>query len=416
MLFINILKESFLFAYSSVMANKLRTLLTLLGITIGIFALISVFTILDSMENNIRESISGLGNDIVYIQKWPWSFSQDYPWWKYMKRPVPKLSDYKEIQRRSLYAQSFCFSATTSTQIKYGKNSADNIIVWGNSHEFQNVRPFEIEKGRYFSPFESENGRPCAIIGNDVAANLFKKENPLGKELKIMGRKVTILGIAKKEGEFAPGGSSLDNTVLLPINYMRNLYDIRNEDMQPNIMVKAKAGISTPQLIDELTGIMRSIHRLKPGQDDDFALNQASIISQGINSIFLVIDIAGGIIGGFSILVGGFGIANIMFVSVRERINIIGIQKALGAKKLFILMQFLYEAAILALAGGIIGLFFVFLGALALTKGADFHVTLSLLNIIKGLAISLVIGIVSGFAPAYSAAQLNPVEAINTNI
>jgi putative ABC transport system permease protein len=232
--------------------------------------------------------------------------------------------------------------------------------------------------------------------------------------IKLNGAKVTVIGVFKKEGESILGGSA-DTQVLVPINYARSIIDIKNEDLDPQILVRAKPGISNDDLVDELTGLMRSIRKLKPRSEENFALNQTSLISNQFDSLFGVVGIVGWVIGGFSILVGGFGIANIMFVSVKERTNIIGIQKSLGAKNYFILSQFLFEAVFLSLLGGMIGLFIVFLLTLVAGDSMGMEVSLSRSNVILGFTISILIGVVSGFVPAYGASQLDPVEAIRSN-
>ncbi len=415
MLFIRLLKESFYFAYHAIIINKLRTLLSLLGITIGIFAIISVFTIFDSLETNIRESISSLGSDIIYVQKWPWQFGGEYKWWVFMRRPVPNIKEYEYLKRKSVKSEALCFSVSTARTIKYKNNFIENAILWGVTHDFQELRNFEIEKGRYFSFFESESGHNVCIIGDEVSTKLFQGNDPIGKDLKIVGRKFKIIGVFKKEGKDILGEGSLDQVILLPVNYARNIVNLRSEYLNPFIMVKAKPNVSIIELNDELRGLLRSYRRIKPKEDDTFALNEASLITQGFNQIFVILDLAGWIIGGFSILVGGFGIANIMFVSVKERTNIIGIQKSLGAKNYFILFQFLFEAVLLALVGGILGLAVIFVGTLFAQRMIEMELLLTLKNIVLGLTISIVIGIISGFLPAFSASRLDPVEAINTH-
>ncbi|NJK96180.1 MAG: ABC transporter permease [Bacteroidales bacterium] len=218
-LIIRLLKESLLFAYSSVVANKLRTFLTLLGITIGIFAIISVFTVLNSLENKIRTSISSLGDNVVYVQKWPWTFGPDYPWWEYIQRPVPKLHEYKELKKRSLLSETVCFSVSTGRNLKYKNNTVENIGIWVNTHEFADIRTFELEQGRYFTLEESESVRSVGIIGNEIATKLFGDENPLGKQVNLMGRKITVIGVVAKEGKSVLGGGSLDEILLIPMNY-----------------------------------------------------------------------------------------------------------------------------------------------------------------------------------------------------
>jgi putative ABC transport system permease protein len=410
---LKLLRESLLFAYSSVLVNKLRTLLSLLGITIGIFAIISVFTIVDSLERNIRESISQLGEDVVYVQKWPWTFGPDYPWWVYMRRPVPDLRDYSEILRRSSTAGSVAFSVSTRSQVRHGSTYLNNTVIWANSHDFQDIRHFDLFSGRYFTPDESFAGRNLAVIGYDIARNLFGDEDPVNREIRIAGRKVTVVGVAQREGTSMLGGGSMDEMVLLPLNFARTIFNIRSDQLNPMIMVKSAAGVPNQEMIDELRFILRSARRLSPATDDNFALNQASAISRGLDQIFVMINMVGWIIGGFSILVGGFGIANIMFVSVKERTNIIGIQKSLGAKNYFILLQFLYESVLLAITGGALGLVFIFIGTQLVSNLTEFKIILTMSNIVLGLVISAVIGIIAGYAPAYSASRLNPVEAIN---
>lgn len=405
-------RESMQFAYQSVKANKLRTFLSLFGITIGIFAIISVFTMIDSLEKNVRDSLQALGKKVVYVQKWPWGGNQEYPWWKYLNRPEPTLNDLEEIRRKSLLTDAACFNVSFNKQLKYNGNNIPDATIYGVSTEFEKIRSFEISEGRFFSQFEINSGRPYAIIGSNIAKDLFQGANPLEKTIKLGGQKVTVIGVFAKEGKSAIGENSLDNMVIIPLTLARTMVDLKNSGSW--IMVKAKDGTSVEDLIDELRGILRAHHRLKPLDEDDFALNQIDLLKDSLDSIFASINFAGGFIAFFSIIVGGFGIANIMFVSVKERTSQIGIQKALGAKRYFILIQFLYEAVLLAIAGGVIGLLFIFIGTLAVTYGLDFKVVLTLPNIIRGLLISAVIGIISGFLPAWVASRLSPVEAINT--
>ncbi len=411
MIFLHLLKESLYFAFNSLIVNKLRTFLSLLGITIGIFAIISVFTVIDSLEMSIRNSISRLGDNVVYVQKWPWVRDANFKWWNYLNRPVPKLKEKDEILRRSHLAQAATFSIQTRKNIQYKDNSADNVTIICATHDYENIRSFEIAQGRYFSLFESNSGKNKAIIGAVIAEKLFPDSDPIGKTIKIVGHRVNIIGVYKKEGS-DPFNISADEQILLPINFARNMFDVKNERLNPMIMVKSKAGISSNELIDELKGIMRSIRRVKPAEDDNFALNQSSFISQAFDSLFGVLDVAGIIIGGFSILVGGFGIANIMFVSVKEQTKLIGIQKALGAKNYFILLQFLYESVILTLLGGILGLLIIYSGTLIVSAAYDMDFDMTTGNIVAGILISVSIGIISGIVPAYKAARLNPVEAI----
>ncbi len=409
--------ESLTMAFQTFRGNKLRSALTLLGITIGIFAIISVFTAVDSLEINIRESVSSLGDNVVYVQKWPWApeDGEEYAWWKYLNRPMVTQEENDIIKKRSLLAQESCITANTQKTVKYKNNNANDVTIMGASDGFQNIRSFEIENGRYFSTFEVKGGKNIAVLGSDLAADLFEESDPIGKDIKLGGFKVTVIGVTKKEGKGTFDDNNFDELVLIPINFMKNIVDIRSEYANPQIWVEAKEGITVEELSDELTSILRSARSLQPMDENNFALNQTSIINNQLDQVFKVINIAGFFIGIFSILVGGFGIANIMFVSVKERTHIIGIQKAIGAKNYFILMEFLIESIILSLVGGLAGLLIIGTFTIIINLSGDFTMYLTMGNIVLGLAISSIIGLVSGFAPALQAARMNPVVAINSS-
>lgn len=414
LIFIKLFRESYLFAFQAIIVNKLRTMLTLLGITIGIFSIISVFTVFDSMENKIKTSIDSLGDNVLFIQKWPWAFGSDYPWWKYMNRPVPKIKELTEIEKKSDAYHAATFYAATQKTVKYKSNSIANALILAVSKDYDRVMSLNIELGRYFTTSESVAGKNVAIIGKDIADNLFENSDPIGKEITVFGRKLSVIGVFKKEGEDT-FGQSADKQVMVPVLFARNVIDLDSEGNDPTIIVRAKENISNQELKDELTGIMRSVRKLKPAAEDNFAINEMSLITKGFEGIFSTISIIGWIIGAFSLIVGGFGIANIMFVSVKERTNQIGIQKSLGAKNYFILLQFLFEAIFLSLIGGALGLIIIFIGTLIVTYGLDFSLTLSFSNIFLGLGVSFIIGLISGFIPAFSASRLNPVDAIRSN-
>lgn len=404
-----------MFAYDALRQNKLRTMLSLLGVTIGIFTIITVRSAVDTLRNNLQESVNKLGSNSIYIQKWPWIFDGDFPWWKYMQRPVPTLREFDQLQKRSTLAFGISYEiAFSSRTIKYKSNTVEGTYINAVMQDHDKVWNFDLAQGRYFTDIESKTGAPVAIIGFDIAQHLFPDGTAVGKQLKVMGRYVNIIGVFSKEGDDMLGNSD-DKNVLIPINFAKDVIDVQNENYQPQIVVRGKDGVSDEELESELHMLMRSIRRLKPNADDNFSLNKTTMLSDQLSKVFSVLDIGGIIIGGFSVLVGGFGIANIMFVSVKERTNIIGIQKSLGAKNYFILLQFMIESVILCLVGGIIGLTFVFLGTLAIKGMFDVKVVLGASNIIRGMSISVGIGIISGIIPAYSASRLNPVEAIRSN-
>lgn len=410
---LRLIRESYLFAFQEIIVNKVRTILSLLGITIGIFCVISVFTVFDSMETAIRKSIASLGSNVLYIQKWPWAMGGDYPWWKYYQRPEATLEDMREIEKRSNLNDAVAFMSQVNKTVKYQNNYMENIGIIGASQDFDQVWAFELSDGRYFSPIESASGKNIAIIGADIAENLLQGLEPIGRKIKIFGRNVEVVGVMKKEGEDLFGNSN-DKAIFMPINYFKSLVDLN--EVGTTIIVKAKPLVSNEELTDELTGIMRSIRKLKPSAEDNFSINETDIISKGFDSLFGVIATVGWIIGGFSLLVGGFGIANIMFVSVKERTSIIGIQKALGAKNYFILLQFLFEAIFLSLIGGVFGLIIILLLTVIVSNTTEFHLILTQGNILLGIGVSAIIGLISGIVPAYSASRLDPVEAMRTSI
>jgi putative ABC transport system permease protein len=415
MILLKLIRESFLFAYDALRQNKLRTLLSLLGVTIGIFTIIAVFSAVDTLRNNLQKSVNKLGSNSIYVQKWPWVGEDNFPWWKYMQRPVPKLRDFEQLQRRSQTAKAISYEISIDNRtVKYLSNTVDGAQIDAVSHDHDKTWNFDFQDGRYFTDIESRTGAPVTIIGADIADNLFPGGTAVGKQIKIMGRKVTIIGVFTKEGKDMLGITS-DNEILLPLNFAKNIIDIENDKYNPQIVVRGLDNLSDVEVESEVRGLMRSIRSIRPGVEDNFSLNKSTILSNQLDQLFGIVNVAGAIIGGFSILVGGFGIANIMFVSVKERTNIIGIQKSLGAKNYFILLQFLIESIILCLMGGIIGLGMVYLGTLAVQAAADIQVVLDLKNIIFGIGISIAIGIISGIVPAYFASRLDPVEAIRTN-
>lgn len=416
MLITRLILESFSFAFGSLRGNKLRTFLSLLGITIGIFAIISVFTVIDSLENYIRNSLNSLGSDMVYIQKWPWTPPEgesEYPWWRYMNRPVPNLEEAEILARQSRNIEDAVYFFGFNRTVQYENSKAENTEVLATSHALINNWSLEIEQGRYFTESESNSGANLAIVGSEIATSLFGQTNPVGKTIKFQGYRFQVIGVYTKKGTDM-FGTSMDKRIHIPVVFAMNMVDVRDRDQGQTINVKARPNADHDEFVAELEGLMRSMRRLKPMEENDFAINEVATISKQFDTFFQVFNFAGWIIGGFSILVGGFGIANIMFVSVKERTKIIGIQKALGAKKFFILLQFIFEAVVLSMVGGIIGLFLIFIVTTIFSYVSGMTIAMNLGNIILGLTISGVIGVLAGFIPALSASRLDPVDAMNS--
>lgn len=413
MLFLRLFRESYLFAIRALVVNKVRTFLSLLGITIGIFSVISVLTVFDSIEYTLRKDIESLGSNVLFVQKWPFIGSPDMPWWEYMKRPETRITEMEEIQKRSALADAAGYYVGTNRNVKFSGITYENATVVAVSHDYDKVDAVNVADGRYFTQAESQGGRPVAIIGDEIADKLLPNRDPIGQQVSVFGRKVEIIGRFKRTGNNT-FGRSFDDWLMVPVNFGRNFIDLYGDNIGSAILVRGKPNVPNEQLKDELTGIMRSVRKLKPGTKDNFEINETSVINNAFDSVFGVISLVGWVVGGFSLLVGGFGIANIMFVSVKERTVQIGIQKSLGAKNSFILQQFLFEAVFLSLLGGMFGLLIIYIGTIIASNLADMDLFLTARNIIIGLSVSGFIGLFSGLFPAWSASRLDPVEAMRS--
>jgi putative ABC transport system permease protein len=414
--------QSLVLSFAEIRAAKLRSFLSLLGITIGILCIISVRTAVNSLEINVQNSLSSLGSDVIYIEKWPWLLGGDYPWWKFINRPVANRRELEQLKEKAKGADAVCMMYFGgNVNVLAGSQTAEGTQLMGTSYDYNKVKDLEFTQGRYFTPAECSNAQPVALIGASVAETLFEGRTQIvGEDIKINGVKMNVIGVLKKEGDDI-FGFTLDNDVIVPATAMSSFINMNSLDNDPLLAVVHKPNVPVEELKYELRGDMRSIRRLSPYQDDNFAINQVSVFTQGISSIFGIINFAGLIIGGFSILVGTFGIANIMFVSVQERVYQIGIKKALGAKKIYILLEFLLEAVMLCVFGGLTGLVTVVLLFQVLQwavthNGSDFKFYVTAYNIFIGISISVITGIFAGFIPAWSAANMKPVDAIRGEV
>jgi putative ABC transport system permease protein len=392
---------------------KLRTFLSLFGITIGIFCIIGVLTTVDSLERNLQTEIKSLGTNTIYIDKWEYGAGPEGGYWKYVKRPPPQFSELNEIRARTATARYAAFKIETRSNVEGGSNVAERIKLLGVSEDFILIQPTEIALGRQLTEVEFYRGSNAAVLGYTLAVNLFgEPELAVGKTVTIRGQKVEVVGVMKKKGTQLIGGWGFDECVLMPYKYARTFMDERRAD--PLILVQGKSGVNSKVLQDDLKGTMRAVRRLSPRDEENFSLNDINDFSDKLSDAFVSINLGGWIIGALAFIVGIFGVANIMFVTVTERRSQIGLKKALGAKKNSILAEFLLESAFLCIIGGIIGLLLIFVLTRIATALFDFPIFLSAPIIGIAIFICIVAGILAGIIPAAKAAKLDPVVAIRS--
>jgi len=410
---LTILWNSFKMALQELKVNKLRTFLSLFGITIGIFCIIGVLATIDSLKSKISNDLSGLGNNTIFIDKWDYNGGPEYPWWKFVKRPSMKIDEMEFIQKRSSLASNIAFFVSTTTTFSYEENQLKGVNLYGVTSDFNKIQTFNIGQGRYFNETDFNRGVPFCLVGDKVAQELYgKSEKALGKTISYGGRRLQIIGIIEKQGNSMIGGFDYDKATIVPYYYFASIFNPDNNS--PYIMVQAKSGIPSKALQDELNGIMRQLRKLSPAQEDNFTCNDVAQFKDQIESVFGAINQGGWAIAGLSLLVGAFGVANIMFVTVRERTSQIGLKKAIGAKSSTILYEFLLESAFLCIIGGLVGLFLVWLLTVALGAVLPFPIFIAPSIVVLALSICIILGMISGIIPASIAAKMNPVEAIRT--
>ncbi|MCX7768274.1 MAG: ABC transporter permease [Flavobacteriales bacterium] len=407
-----LLWEALRMASSGLRSDKLRTLLSLSGVVIGIFTIISVLAAVDSLQKDIRRSLENLGSRVLFVSKWPWSgMNAEYPWWKYLSRPSPTWQEADEIRRRLPLAENVVFRIETTAPVEYQGHELNNVSLEGITPDYTKVWEVNLAEGRFLSETEFHLGSPVAVLGHTVAKELLGNQKAEGRIIRIRNRPVRVVGVLAREGRSLLGGFT-DECVFVPLLFFRTIYSLSDPDLYSEVIVKPKGRIPLGMVREELTGVMRALRRLRPFDEENFSINQTDMLVREVSGIFTVLHAVALILGGISIFIGGFGVANIMFVSVKERTVQIGIQKALGATPAFILWQFLLEAVILALVGCAVGLVLVWVATHIASAFLNFRMTLSGLNIVIGMVISALTGLFAGLAPARAAARLSPVEAM----
>lgn len=413
--FLKISSEAVRQAIFQLSANKLRTLLSLLGISVGIFCIISVFASVDSLERNVKDSLQRLGDDVLYISKMPWIQINRSDFWKYIRRPNPSYRDFLYLQKRSKSSASIvAYSVFLGEKTFKTRHTDFKGYLIAVSDRYEDIFSFEYDDGRFFSYAEYHSGAPVAVLGYETAQNLFGSLDPIGRTIRYRGATLKVVGVLAKKGKELVSVANFDETVIISIPLARRIANLNTRFFYggTNLMVKARPGVSLDELEDQVRYQLRAARHLRPRDEDNFSLNKLTMITKMLSGVFAAMNVAGFIIGGFAMLVGMVSIANIMFVSVRERTPIIGIKKALGAKRWFILTEVLVESVILSVLGGVFGLALVRVAVIFISKAFDYQIALSLDNVISGLLISAVVGILAGLIPAFVAARLDPVEAI----
>jgi putative ABC transport system permease protein len=417
LLYFRLLSESFAFAMNALRNNKLRTMLSLLGVTVGIFSIIAVLAAVDSLDKKIKNDLSSLDKNTIYLTSQSFG-PTDVPRWKREHFPKVNYEEYQYLKNSLNHVENACFQYFTSAQtIQYESETVSTVNMVPVTSEFVDIQRMEFSNGRFFNDAESYTGKQVVVLGYDIAKSLFDDFDPIGKSVRMYGQQFVVIGVTKKKGSSGMDiGGGDDSSAFFPSPFLRKIYGDNNPQLLPVIVLKPEKGVDMDALKGEITQKLRNFRGVKQGNSDNFFINILSGLTDMIDNILGYVRTGGIVISFFSFLVGGFGIANIMFVSVKERTNLIGIQKSLGAKNKFILFQFLFEAIILCLIGGAIGLLIVWLLAMLLTRLLDFEFVLSFANILIGTGLSIVVGLISGILPAISASKLDPVEAIRSGM
>lgn len=400
--------EGLLIALRAIRTQKLRSILTTLGIIIGILAVTLMATVVNGIENDFENEISEIGVDVLYVEKWPWVSGPGFKWWEYINRPRITADLADVINQKARMVTAAVPTTRTSRTVVFAGQTLSSIPIQGVGASYPEVQPVDIEYGYFFTEFDARSARQVAVIGNEVAKNLFPVQDPLGKVISVGGHRVQVIGVMERKGSSADSPGSFDNDVIMPFSAFQKLFGTRWRDV--SIQVKAAPDVAVADVKDEITGVLRVARKLDARAENDFEINEQETLRAQVEPIKTTIYAIGIGLTALALLVGGIGVMNIMFVSVKERTREIGIRKAVGARRSTILMQFLIEAIIVCLVGGLIGILlslgFVALIQMVLPATLDFDIVLI------AFGICMAIGTLFGIAPAWTGANAEPIEAL----
>ncbi len=400
-------KEGFFIALRALRANKVRALLTMLGIVIGVASVVLMTTAIKGIDTSFQSGMSSLGSDVLYIDKWAWF--ENKPWWELRNRKNIEMEEFDKFASLVKLPKAVAPTTISMQTVKVGDTRVENVFVTGSTADYLKTTNFSFAMGRFFNEIEGRGSRYTAVIGSDIAENLFPLGNALDKEIKIGGYTYKVIGVLEKQGSFILGSFNPDKQVYIPIGTIFKHFS-NNSFRSITINVRASNPLLLDETKEEAIAVMRKVRGLTYDQPDDFSINQQEGLKNNIDSVVGVIQIAGLFITGLSLFVGAIGIMNIMFVSVKERTKEIGIRKAIGAKRRTILGQFLMEASFICLLGGMVGLVIAILASMAVNQFIPTEIQYD--AFVLAISISLITGLVAGLAPAYTAAKMDPVDAL----
>ena len=400
------LREGLLISWSAIRANKLRSVLTTLGIVIGIVTVTLMGTAIEGLNRSFMNSVSTIGADVLYVNRYSWFIQSHQEWLNAMKSPAVSFADVDALQNQMTLAAAVAPVATDQVSVKYKKRGSTSVAVTGSTEAFQATSGLNVAEGRFLSAAECDGGRPMCVIGATLATNLFLDKSPLGEKVFVLRRPFEVVGVLEKQGGFSESGGA-DNGILIPLSQFTRVID---DQPDYTIQVKVKNLDQLDDAKEELRMVLRRERHIEPGEPDNFSINQQDQFLELFHRVAGTIAGIGLFITGLALFVGGIGIMNIMFVSVAERTREIGVRKAIGAKRRTILLQFLIEAACICVIGGVIALLIAWPATLLLQKVMPAELSPMIVGV--SLLVSALTGVLSGFFPAWRAARMNPVDAL----